>query len=282
MAETPESLLKLINASGFLFQLRVAHEIEQSAGQHGYRIAAREHRWINPVSGDDGFIYLVLENGRLRLVVECKRVLDGTWVFLVPNTDRADTTRARAGWTHEGVDRSQLGGWHDFWVEPKSQEALFCQLRGQNERDKPMLERVAGTLLHAVEAIASEELGYGRSDNTSRERIKFYVPVIVTNARLEMCRFSPSEVDINSGQLPDGHVTFQTVPFIRFRKPLTTTLNPRMPPQDLMQANMAQERTVFVVNVAALPEFLRACTIRPWSNSEWPWPADLTSRGPFF
>ena len=96
-----------------------------------------------------------------------------------------------------------------------------------------------------------------------------------------MCRFNPSAIDINSGQLPSGQGTFETVPFIRFRKPLTTTMDPGKAPEELKQANEVQERTVFVVNVAALPGFLQACTLRKWDGFRpWPWESAALQRQP--
>jgi hypothetical protein len=53
-----------------------------------------------------------------------------------------------------------------------------------------------------------------------------------------------------------GDVEISTVPFIRFRKSLTTVF-PEGRFISLKWANKARERTVFVVNAAALPEFLK-------------------------
>ena len=45
--ERDKELLKLTNASGFPFQLRVADLVETTASLHGWRVLARDHPWTD-------------------------------------------------------------------------------------------------------------------------------------------------------------------------------------------------------------------------------------------
>jgi hypothetical protein len=276
MGETPESLLKLVNAAGFLFQLRVEQEIKQTHREHRWSVLSCEHRWTDPDSHEEGFIDLVLENDEFRsyMVIECKRVGPGTtWVFLVPDASAAAMQRARLLWTYTHSDRS-AADWAEFRVVA-SPESAFCTLRGQNEKSRPMLERLAGILLRSTECLANADLQLHRSPSSRSTRI--YVPVIITTADLQICRFDPVSVDLLDGRLPPETAEFESVPFLRFRKSLSSTMQPRTQPSDLTQASAESERTVFVVSAAGIADWLAKCkvakfdwhTLWPWEESPW-------------
>jgi len=59
MPEEKEDLLKLVNASGFLFQLRVEDEVTKTSSSHGKTVLAREHRWVDQVTESEKFIDLI-------------------------------------------------------------------------------------------------------------------------------------------------------------------------------------------------------------------------------
>src|SRR5262249_25748498 len=79
-----EEFRKIVNASGFLFQLRVENEIETTQLDHRWTVLAREHPWQDVASDRNGYIDLVLGKANVRLVIECKRTRDADWIFLVP------------------------------------------------------------------------------------------------------------------------------------------------------------------------------------------------------
>lgn len=255
MSETHESLLNLINASGFLLQLRIEHEIESTQREHNWKIVGREHYWKDPDSGNDGFIDIVLQSEEvLRVIVECKRVLDGSWVFLMPDSPKANLRRAKLCWTHTQVDRQNISGWCDFRLTPDFSESAFCVIRGQSEKDRPMLERLSGIVLKSLESLAEEEM---RLRPTQLGRHRIYIPVIITTASLEVCNFDVSKVSLQTGQLqlPDGQ--FEAVPFIAFRKGLATKHLPERSLRDLQTANQEKERTIFVVQSTEILKFLK-------------------------
>src|SRR5437899_1635740 len=82
---TSEDLRKMVNTSGFPFQLGVEREVKETRLRHGWEVLPREHPWRQAESGKSGYIDLILSKGFARMVVECKRPRDGTWVFLVPD-----------------------------------------------------------------------------------------------------------------------------------------------------------------------------------------------------
>jgi hypothetical protein len=203
------------------------------------------------------------------MVVECKRTTDASWVFLIPS-GQSQTKRARLLWTSEGfmppvMVRRKIYEWHDFHTKLLSYESPFCIVRGQGEKDTPMLERLSSLLLRSIEGLANEELGFkGESGGVRR----LYTPVIITNTKLFTCQYDPNDVDISTGQL--GKANFVEVPFVRFRKNLSSS-TPDHKHSDLQNANLYNERTVFVVNSNDIREFLADLDFPYKLNAPWPW-----------
>jgi len=94
-----QKLRKFVNSSGFPLQIKIKHTIEISDDQK-WGVVAQEHPWENPISGESGFIDLILEYfpATQILVVECKRVRDSQWIFLVPSTNQKKYSHAKS-WT---------------------------------------------------------------------------------------------------------------------------------------------------------------------------------------
>jgi hypothetical protein len=248
-----DELLKLANASGYFFQERLREEVDQTNGQYGWRVAAEEHRWCDE-GGQEGFIDLVLENRSLRIVVEAKRTRDASWVFLVPQDSGRSASRSRCLWTSRSQGEPPKLNWRNASVLPTSPEARFCVIRGQGDRDQPMLERLGGILLRSTESLAEEELRIGLPPQFGADE-RLYFPMIVTNAQMYACFYDPKSVDLATGELPEGE--FEAVNFLRFRKGLSTRwpISSDMP--TLRHANREKERTLFIVNGANLLEVLR-------------------------
>lgn len=115
MDSKKESLLRLVNASGFLFQLKVEREIRSLAHQHdtNWIVAAAEHRWIDPLQETEKYIDLVCQFHAGRMVIECKRVRQGDWVFLVGD-GKTSMDRSRLLWTYLTDDRGPIAQWDEF------------------------------------------------------------------------------------------------------------------------------------------------------------------------
>lgn len=257
--------LKMVNASGFLFQLRVAKEVHAPASRHGWEVIAEEHRWQDPESGEDGYIDMVVSHsGVHRMVIECKRVTnDGKWIFLIPSDRLYSQGRFQVLWTNKEKPQEDVFAWSDFSVYSPMEQSEFCIVRGQGEKDVPMLERICGGLLQSVERLALQELMETKRESVTR----FYIPVIVTNAELVVCRFTSQEVDLTSGQLPQG--TFESVPYIRFTKSLPSKIPFFDEARDeITYYKPIQNRTVFVVQSAHITHFLQEMRPRNYESRD--------------
>lgn len=259
-------LLKIVNASGFLYQLRVEDEINRTRSKRSrsWDVVAREHRWIDPITKNEGFIDLVIEDGIGKMVIECKRVTDSNWIFLVPEGS-PETYRTKVLWTHTKGIR-QISDWDDLKIYPPTLESNFCTIRGQGEKDTPMLERISSTLLRSVEALADQELALTNESDISTTRL--YYPVIITNATLHVCKFDSRDVDLDLGKLHTAE--FENVRSIRFRKNLSSTYSKSEKTQKLFDVNRKNERTLLVMNTGDI-----GITLRDWKveyTGSWPWP----------
>lgn len=263
-----KNLLKQVNSQGYLFQLAVEEEIsniKKYITTH-WHVASREYRWIDPVDKTEKFIDLVLEATKGRIIVECKRVKkpqDAPWIFLVEPGIKRNTSNARILWSATSKGGRPVYDWSDLKIINSSPESSFCVLLGQDPKSTPMLERVAGTLLRSSEAIAETEV----KANVEQigELIGIYYPMIVTNAELKICKFSPKDIELASGILPDAD--FESVPIVRFRKSLSSSLSSKQ--KTISDISKDQERTVFIVNF----EYLKSIfpEMEPIKRTDWPW-----------
>src|SRR5262245_35384057 len=155
--EREKHLLTIANASGFLFQLRVADLVEATLRQHGWQVLLREHPWADP-SGS-GFIDMILAHDRdsVRLVVECKRAKEGQWIILLADADEAKIRRTRSFVTLNARSGKEAG-WGNCEFSPSSPESNMCIVRGTGESDSPLLERIAAMLSRATEFFGRQEL----------------------------------------------------------------------------------------------------------------------------
>lgn len=85
-------------------------------------------------------------------------------------------------------------------LSPDSIESSFCVVPRQ-DKDNPMLERIASTLVHATECLARED---DMRVLSTKYDVHFYASVVVTNATLIVAEFNAADVDLESGSLKDG------------------------------------------------------------------------------
>lgn len=278
MNKIPKSLLNIVNASGFLFQMRVAKEIENTYEEHNWNIASKEHRWSIEDQGIEGYIDLIIQKGTHRMIIECKRLRDANWIFLISDDEFKEVFRSRLCWWKYFPEKKELFEFNNFDLDPSSAQSSFCVIKGQSDKDKPMLERLCDNLLKSVESIADEELNTFKKYYTNQFTTnRLYIPAIVTNAELKIFNFKVEDVDIEKGEFPNNLLQdeqFQTVPFIRFRKALTTTFNTNIKKTlSISNINKENERTVFIINASELSSFLNKFDVFPLSiNNPW---ADL-------
>ena len=247
--------ISFANDSGYPLQIAIENQVAKSVGEHGWKVRYVEHAWTNPLDQNTGYADLVLQDryGSTFFVVECKRPRQATWLFMRSDGSAKDRRHAKAWVTHYDGGRVQRFGWHDLPVDPSFPEAQFCAVRGQSANDPPMLERTAGILVRATEALAHEERDYRPQ---SQQTIRFYFSVVVTTAELKVARFDPNRISLSDGTLDQANAV--DVPFVRFRKQLLARQN-ALTPEDYssgMEPAYARESTVFVVRADAFVRFL--------------------------
>lgn len=259
-------LQNLVNGSGFVFQLGLEHRVRGSRSHHGWEVLSREHPWSDGTNS--GFADIVLGQGIVRVVVECKRTRNGSWVFLVPDANEPQR-RCRCQWSSHEPSKRDLFGWADFSVRPTSLESDFCIIRGQGEGDRSMLERLAAGLLHSLPPLAAEEANLRSIREVGTELI--YVPVIVTTAALEVCRFAPEDIDVSTGTLIRSK--FEPAKVIRFRKSLAHELTERAQPDQMRDLARDKERTVVLCMADHFLDFLKDLSVEadfygsPWVSA---------------
>jgi len=251
----------IANSSGFPLQIRIAEIVGSSSI---WRVLLEEHPWASAETQSEGFIDIIIE-GRdpvdfQAMVIECKRVRQTSWVFLIPKPSPNERTHARLWHSRHNYKKWNNFGWEDRQTEPKSYESKFCAIQGQEGGRKTLLERTASELVNSIESLAYQEKELEerrfQEDPTNYQRWfqRVYIPVIVTTAKLIVARFDPSSISLVDGSLPSNAV-FNTVPYVRFRKSLSSSVAYSFQ-QTLQDVHKQTERTVFVVNAEGFHDFI--------------------------
>ena len=241
------------NSSGFAFQIGVAHAINQS---REWGVVVEEHPWRSEENRSEGFIDIVAMNrqpGFGAMVVECKRVRQAAWVFLIPTSPPPSRSQAMV-WDTRLVDTKWVRqGWANWQADPNTYQSLYCAIPGQEQGRRNLLERTAADLVESVESLALQEVELAKHAGTANFS-RVYVPMLVTTARLFAASFDPETIKLKEGELP-ADTNFEEVPYIRFRKALSS-FTQYSSADNLRGFNQASERTVFVVNAESVTLFL--------------------------
>lgn len=245
-----------VNSSGFPLQIAISNHVNELSVQHGWSTKYTEHSWRNGNTSESGFIDLVLaySSGTQFMVVECKRVKDTSWIFLVDENSPKVRRHAKSFVFRKSGPEVKRFEWLDLTLDPSTPESQFCVIPGTDNRSQSLIERSSAELVSATEALAMEDRSLSLDD---REDLRIYFNVIVTTATLQVCRFNAQSISLKDGTL--GEADFEEVPYVRFRK----QLNPVYEIPEFYQVAghqdvaKAKENTVFVVNSSHLFEFLR-------------------------
>jgi hypothetical protein len=112
-------------------------------------------------------------------------------------------------------------------------------------------------LIESVEALAWQEKHFVDQDEPSTKPFeRFYIPVIVTTAKLAVAHFDPGSISAEDGTLPDD-CSFESVHCVRFRKSLSSPFHAPTG-TNIRDAYEASERTVFIINSEHWIDFLRS------------------------
>ena len=250
-----DQLRKTVNGSGFPLQIAIEAQIKNQKSKHRWRVLFSEHSWVNTNTDSGGFIDLILEHEdhNAILIVECKRVQNTHWIFLQEQVNPKSRRHIKPWITEESGGKLQKFGWFDTAVDPESPESGFCVVPGQDSKSRPMLERLASEVIESTEGFAVEDhyLHKGYLDYA-----RYYFSAIVTTADLMVCNFDPKSVAIETGEIDEA--LFTNVPYIRFRKQLSSYKMPEASWKELTAHEIARqkENTVFIINASALVDFL--------------------------
>jgi hypothetical protein len=251
-------LLEWVNQSGFPFQTAIEALIRGTSTKWHWTVTHIEEAWKNGSDEREGFIDLIIENEprTVALIIEAKRTLDASWIFLVPDPKQLRRRHLKAWLTWSG--KPPYFGWHDVTLSPDTPESKFCIVRGQDEKTASMLEKVGSQLISATEAFA-----WGDRPNVDckQKELRIYCSVIVTTATLQVCQYHPHEIALDVGKIQDA--VFSEVPVVRFRKQLSTRATPAPTTASVgaLAATKTKEHAVFVVNALHLMTFLEAFDI---------------------
>ena len=246
---TDEKLTEAVNRSGFPLQIGLEHLVKSQVNGR-WKVIYSEHSWKNPFDSSSGFVDLILEDAYRTsvLVVEAKKVVDTSWVFLV--SDDAQMTRSHVKAWITSKDRNHYE-YADITSSPRTVESKFCVVDGQDAKSRPMLERLASEAVSSTEGFAAEEKDLLRSHD-----LRMYFSVIVTTANLKVCKTEPSNISIATGQLEKAEM--HEVPYLRFRKQLNYNIFSKLDYSNIMYEGVARqkENTVFIVNSNHFMDFL--------------------------
>jgi hypothetical protein len=265
MTEKNGQLKNLVDSSGYPFQIAIENEIRTA--NTDWKIITREHPWKNPDEETEGFIDLVLGHGTGRLVLECKRPRGGVWIFLISQKAQESAQRFKVCWAHCRPNRNDLIDWSDFQVIPESLESEFCVIRGHEDKAEAFLERLAKHVLSSIEALASEEIKLIRDPKL--DKLRLFIPAIVTSAELKICRLNPNQISISEGTIIESN--FETVQWVRFRKSLSVRIRNWPDVTDLNGIAQKKERSIYVINSLNLSLFLKSLKICEQAWGPLPW-----------
>ena len=257
MSATDQDALRYANESGFPLQIGLQHAVEVANKVIPWSVRYVEHGWVHPEGLGNGYIDLVLQayGARQCLVIESKRKVDAEWVFMHSSGQASNRRHAKVWVTEATGENVRRHGWTDCQVDGTCPEANFCALRGRSADDREtMLERAAGQLILATEALAHAERDF-RSPTI--HYVRTFTPVLVTTATLSVVEFDPATVSLADGKIPAGSV--RRVPWLRLRKQLATRFI-RLTADDFAiggDPSYSMENTVFVVQAANLIAFLQ-------------------------
>jgi hypothetical protein len=149
--------------------------------------------------------------------------------------------------------------WEKLYLDPVSQESLFCIFETGGKKDSRTLEKLSGELLLSLEYTAKEENRLLQSviSNLNLQNVTMtYIPVIVTTANLQGMKFEHPDIEIANGKITKSET--EPIKYIRFRKNLASSIRyDNTEVTRLRDLNKLNDRTVFVVQAESFIEFLR-------------------------
>ena len=245
-----ENLRKVLDRSGFPLQVRLEKITDDAPN---WNVDGNEIYWER--DNYSGFIDTVYSgiNFPKKVISEVKKTSGGEWIFLLEKNDGSILHNFIA--LSSIVKSSSNLTWDTSATDHTTHRSSFCIVNGQ-DKNRPMLEGLCTNLLIATEAFAKKDIEEIIKENRGVKNLQ-YIPVIITNTPLYICKYDSSAVNLKTGII-DGDAEFERVDSVAFQKPLKTTIGSE-DINDLAsnyKYNKAQDRTVFVVHSTAFASFL--------------------------
>ncbi len=130
------------NSSGFPLQIATVHAVNQSNNWH---VLFEEHSWQSDRTGSEGFIDIVAVNesrGISAMVMECKRVRQTAWVFLIPKESPSMRSQTTVLWHSFRRDSKWTAyDWKNLQADPSSHQSQYCAIPGQEQGRRNLLTK---------------------------------------------------------------------------------------------------------------------------------------------
>jgi hypothetical protein len=232
-----DEIIKTLNQSGFPFQIAVQNLIQRKSEEekHDWIILNHEIPWLNSETNTKGYIDLVIKRAVPRIVIECKKVSNNpNWIFI--NTEQKKKIET-AYILRVSAAGNYYAEWQKFIIEPESIRSENCVFANKERR---LLEADISILVESIEALAVPEVKRIKIERISEV---WYIPMIITNARLWVTAFDKNKIELSTGSIDTDNVELEEVGYIRYQKPIKTNY----PDSDFYNVNGMV--TTFIVNI---------------------------------
>jgi hypothetical protein len=277
MSNPLDDYLKVLNATGFFFQMRVAHEVRQTFDNVREELPLEYGERSSKLD-----VLAEVSRGPLRvfIFIETKRHAHdfNSWIFFSPMSKSEFPYILGFGQFPKSiiVDRFYASS-----AATKSGQALDLSLlsypfRGLGPLDigyigievklsgrKHRMEELTGVskdVVTATHGMALEIEKRALKDEASREESVLFIPVVITTAKLFIARADVSKVALKDGKLETKGLELRPLPWLVYQYALTTDLllpvNTGSQRWNSLREDNLRRRDILVVNSDSLTDFL--------------------------
>lgn len=279
MSKNLDDYLRILNETGFFFQMRVAKEVDDVFDIVKEEIPFEHNRQTSKL---DALAEISNDHFRAFIFIEAKRHSHdfNSWIFFRPERTRKPPPPYILAF---GVFKPSeiVDGFYASSVSNKSGAALnlalvpyqFSKLGSlevgyigievklsESKHRLQDLTEVSKDVVIATHGMAMEIEKRAPKDKRIREEVHFFIPVIVTTAKLFLAGADLSKVALSDGKISQDGLNLQEVPWLVYEFPLTAELllpvNAGSERWDSVREDDLRKRHIFVVNSENLREFL--------------------------
>ncbi len=278
MAQNLDEYLKILNETGFFFQMRVAKEVHDIIDIVKEEIPFEHNRQTSKL---DVLAEISHDRFRAFIFVEAKRHSHdyNSWIFFKPEIARKPAPPYILGFgvfkpadvvdTFYSSASSKSGAALNLALVPypfsklDSLEVGYIGIEVKLSESKHRLQdlaEVSKDVVIATHGMAMETEKRAHKDPQTREEITFFIPVIVTTAKLFLAEAELSKVALTDGKISQDGLHLQDVPWLVYEYPLNAELllpaNAGSERWDTTREDILRKRHIFIVNSESLRDFL--------------------------